>query len=511
MILHQVLQLGLAAAALASPLASRGQDKGSGITWGSCPFADKVPGPIECGTLKVPLDYTNPESGDMVELKLSKVPASNGPSKGSILFNFGGPGYEAIMTLGVIKPQLLEMSGGQYDLVAVDPRGVTGTIQFDCFDNSTQRELANAKNPGIFSDSSDVALGQTWATTKVWVDQCGKRKGAADVAEYLGTAFVARDLMAIVDALGEDGLLRYWGISYGSVLGATAAAMFPDRMDRVVLDGVVNGHNYYHRYGLDLDQVLSTDKALRAILDECVKVGEAKCALAKLGSSGLEIETKLRLAAEELKYRPIPLGGNILDYSTVQTMLLVIAKYPTDVSGAAQVVYNMVTRKDLDTVAEFLQQQTDGVAMGGEALFGIKCSDSVPRSDNLDDLRLDLEYMAQSSRLFGSGLAGIAMTCAHWPWEAKERYLGDFNVKTRKPILFIGNTYDPVTPAASAYNMSASFEGSRVVEQQAFGHGSISQPSNCTSQVLQQYFADGTMPEKNVLCPVDISLFPDKA
>jgi hypothetical protein len=108
MILHQVLQLGLAAAALASPLASRGQDKGSGITWGSCPFADKVPGPIECGTLKVPLDYTNPESGDMVELKLSKVPASNGPSKGSILFNFGGPGYEAIMTLGVIKPQLLE-------------------------------------------------------------------------------------------------------------------------------------------------------------------------------------------------------------------------------------------------------------------------------------------------------------------------------------------------------------------------------------------------------------------
>jgi len=30
------------------------------------------------------------------------------------------------------------------------------------------------------------------------------------------------------------------------VLGATVAAMFPDRMDRVVIDGVQNPHLYYH-------------------------------------------------------------------------------------------------------------------------------------------------------------------------------------------------------------------------------------------------------------------------
>ena len=28
---------------------------------------------------------------------------------------------------------------------------------------------------------------------------------------YLGTGFVARDLISVVDALGEDGMLRYWG------------------------------------------------------------------------------------------------------------------------------------------------------------------------------------------------------------------------------------------------------------------------------------------------------------
>lgn len=34
------------------------------------------------------------------------------------------------------------------------------------------------------------------------------------------------------------------GISYGTVLGAVAVSMFPNRAGKVLLDGVVNPHEY---------------------------------------------------------------------------------------------------------------------------------------------------------------------------------------------------------------------------------------------------------------------------
>lgn len=35
-------------------------------------------------------------------------------------------------------------------------------------------------------------------------------------------------------------------MSYGTALGSTLAAMFPDRINSMVLDGVLNPHEYYN-------------------------------------------------------------------------------------------------------------------------------------------------------------------------------------------------------------------------------------------------------------------------
>lgn len=84
--MHTILS-GLCLAALAPAVAC------SGIKWGPCPEGEfNTTVAVQCGTLRVPLDYTQPDSSTTLDLELVKIPAAVQPSRGSIQLNFGGPG-----------------------------------------------------------------------------------------------------------------------------------------------------------------------------------------------------------------------------------------------------------------------------------------------------------------------------------------------------------------------------------------------------------------------------------
>lgn len=99
-------QLVLATAASAAPLSPRqaGNATSGTIEWGPCTFNGTLP--ILCGSLAVPLDYSDSRDTRTINLDLVKVPAINGPVRGSIQFNFGGPGYESIRSLASLADYL---------------------------------------------------------------------------------------------------------------------------------------------------------------------------------------------------------------------------------------------------------------------------------------------------------------------------------------------------------------------------------------------------------------------
>ncbi|KAK4183197.1 TAP-like protein-domain-containing protein [Podospora australis] len=463
------------------------------IEWGPCNFINNGPSPIACATFAVPLDYTEPNSHETLNLSLIRSNALIGPSKGSILFNFGGPGGEAV--------QSLNAGAGKFH------KGTGNTMLFSCYDNQTERDLISAKYPDKIVGPLDMVIPDLFAGRQAVSNICEQRYNGSRNGTLIGTAFVARDMIEVVDALNEDGLLRYWGFSYGTVLGATVAAMFPERVNRVVLDGVANAHNYYHHFGIDLDEFVTDDAALRAVLAECVAAGPDRCSLASLNSTAAELEATLIREIATLKRSPVVVGGTVIDGQYLQGMLFNLLKNGLRTEPERMYYINaLLKRENLTEVVAFTAQQNPPDE--SENLLGIKCGDLFRRAETVEDVVPEFMYIYNSTKILGELVAPYAVHCSRWPFAAKERYAGDFmNVKTRYPILFVANTYDPVTPVLNARNMSVGFEGSVVLEQNGFGHCSTAQSSGCTESAIAAYFTNGTLPAPGAVCPVESKLF----
>ncbi|OJD30778.1 tap domain-containing protein [Diplodia corticola] len=470
-----------------------------GIQWSPCGFEIETL-PMLCGSLSVPLDYLASNSTEMLELKLAKAVATKSPSRGSILFNFGGPGSGGRAELSSVAAQMNAYTGGYHDLIAFDPRGTVDTIPFSCFGDDTEKLLWQLTNRLIAGNASDTALGDLWAISKSYADTCQNNTNATGIGGVIGTAYTARDLISVVDALGEDGLLRFWGFSYGSPLGATVAAMFPERVDRVIIDGVLNIHQYWHYH--DTEMWEGTDRTFSAFLEACVEAGD-KCALNRPNATASSLEDGFYAWLEDVKYHPISLPDYSIDYSALRGSVVGALYNPRVYSDLAELIDGMMTGNVTDPG---WQTMVLGLT-STEARIGILCGDKATRSSRMEETLPAIDEQMRLSRLGGDVFSSTVMQCARWQMDAKERYLGDFNVQTRTPILTIGNTYDPVTPFASALNASKSFPGAVALEHHGFGHASIAQASICTVKAVQAYFLNGTLPEPGTVCEVDQPLF----
>ncbi|KAL4869308.1 hypothetical protein BDV12DRAFT_196547 [Aspergillus spectabilis] len=457
------------------------------------------------------MDYTNFDSKATINLQLLKVPAIRTPKKASILFNFGGPGLESRMTLAGMSKSLLALTGGEYDLIAHDPRGTAKTFTASCFNSTQDRETTYYNDINIISDPEDTAaIGRLWGGSQVLSNACYNYPGFREKGSLVSTAFSARDLMQIVDAVESDGLLRYWGLSYGTVLGATVAAMFPDRIERIILDAVANPHQFVNGY--DVEVWADVDIAFSTFIQECLKVPD-RCGFSHRNSTADNIEKGIYNLLEDLRSEPLVHGTTIIDRTLVRTFIRFSLYGPgnfKDLSVALDALLSPTNTTLFKELHDVHMGDSIGSLVADESPFAIQCGDKQAPQQTFEEMSEVFQDLAAKSRLLGSSGIALAMPCANWRVPAKERYEGDFNVKTKHPLLVIGNTYDSATPFRSAQNVSAGFESSVLVENGGFGHGSHAHGSACTSRIIREYFTEGTLPESDTFCETSYGPFEDK-
>ncbi|KAM7195851.1 TAP-like domain containing protein [Rhypophila sp. PSN 637] len=497
------------------------------IEWKPCEFEDdgKGDGPLECGNLTVPLDYTNPESDNRFIVELLRSRAIKSPSRGSVLLNFGGPGSDGV-------------KGIRFDSSSLH-NGTGKTLTFSCFDTADERNnfyqwpYLATRGPASW-DEFEIDIAWTWAFEQTFSNQCLRRNEDSQIGEVIGTTFVARDMIQIVDALGEDGLLRFLGFSYGSILGVTVAAMFPDRIDRMVLDGVANAFNYYNTASIDGDGALFVDAAYHAILAECIMAGPPSCPLAEIFVYVTEyenytisdkvqvIQQLLEMTFQRLHRSPIVYGLTIIHpiYVLILRDALIEQRYATNFELTKSLQFLMMNMEEglpyvIETIKKVVKGRAEESGDDNESFDGIHCGDkSGPhaRLETFQEVKSRAWQAIGVTQVWVFRVGSFFTGCAKWPFGSKEKFdtnilLRDGGIKTRFPILFTGPTYDTRTSIHSAGNMSTYFDNSRVLEVKGYGHCTGKQDSECHTKATNEYFLNGILPEDGTVCGIDGPLF----
>jgi pimeloyl-ACP methyl ester carboxylesterase len=454
-------------------------------------------GRLQCARLRVPLDYAKP-AGETIELALVRAPARKPQQRiGSLLVNPGGPGGSGVSFVRATAEGFYgQPLRDRFDIVGFDPRGVGGSAPVRCqSDAEKDSDLAVAD---VVPENA-VEHAELVDSSRRFAAGCAK--SSARLLPHLSTESAARDMDVLRAALGDD-KLSYLGISYGSVLGATYASIFPTRVRAMVLDAAVDPTVWINQPEETVRaQAQGFERAFDAFLADC-KARRGDCGFGS-GDPGAAYDRLVeRLDDTPIKAkssgdsRPVNafvafLGVNAALYNRLAWPQLADALEMADEEGDGG---------DLLTLADSLNgRQPNGKYDNlNDANAGVNCVDEVNPTDVAAYDRLSEELGKQSPR-FGRAFGYARLVCAYWPVKAASRYTGPFNAKGAPPIVVVGTTGDPAAPYAWAQSLASQLSSGVLLTWRGFNHGAYGM-NRCVDRAVDRYLTGGPPPRDGLIC-----------
>ncbi|KAH8652191.1 TAP-like protein-domain-containing protein [Xylariales sp. PMI_506] len=543
------------------------------MNWGDPSLPDKVAIAIVKQPAKVPV--TDPRYGGPILLN----PGGPGDS-GVYQVESGGKHIQTIIDphLDPAEDAAAAVAAGSsslskyFDIIGFDPRTVGYTTpHLNCFpDGVTEYNWLAAGGALFLLSASDLIFNREWARKNSLGASCAAARpdGAPNMAHFANTAQVVEDMLAIAERHGEwreaeaKRLLQrrghghgrcpgtdntdaahdravilertawrkgaekvsYWGFSYGTVLGQTFAAMHPDRVARLILDGIVDAADYYTTAWKK--NLQDTDAIGNRWSEYCARSGSAsRCPVYYEGMVSNVVPEWLgsvtaRLLEEPLVLPDVGWGPAVLEHGDV--MSLVVETYyepfktmgrlfgvlgglysaPNATKAAFWKAHDARARPagcDASTSSSSSSSSSSSACVEPQSpeLSGvaIRCSDGLNvTGDTKESFKEYMQVLQRQSDAFGTIWSHIRLACTGWTARPAWTWEGPITGNTSFPILLIGNSFDPVTPLRNAYTTASHFPGSVVLHQDTEGHCSYSNPSIGTAKAVRTYFQTGELP-----------------
>jgi pimeloyl-ACP methyl ester carboxylesterase len=448
------------------------------------PFNDSV----DVGTLEVPVDYRNPD-GERFDLFLARYRALDAENRiGTLLVNPGGPGFGGTGLALNAAQQFDEALRQRFDIIGWDPRG-TGESEppIDCIDDYDPFVTAIDSTPADAAARANVV-----DAAERFADACVERN--ASTIAFVGTNNSARDVDTIRRALGED-TVSFFGLSYGSELGATWATLFPDTVRALVVDGAVDPTA--SGPARSAQQLAGFEAALSAFLAQCG--ADDTCEFHNDGRS----EAAYDALMESLDASPItgdperpPVNRD------VARMGVAIALYSEDFWPSLAKSLAEAQAGDgsglLALFDSYYQRRPDG-SWGNEleAFRVIGCMDRPERPTVAKADALVAELTAIAPRFAPAGSTGD-YSCTFLP--ASDDPRAEITGAGAGPIVVIGTTGDAATPLDSTRAMRDALEDGRLVVVTANEHTGYG-VNQCVIDVVNAYLVDLQPPADDTPCP----------
>ncbi|MDN5749364.1 MAG: alpha/beta hydrolase [Pseudonocardia sp.] len=446
------------------------------VAWGECEAARLASAGAECGFVEVPLDYDEP-TGTTIRIAVSRVlhTVPEAEYQGVMLVNPGGPGGSGL-GLALLGGAVPNGVGGSYDWIGFDPRGVgSSEPALSCIP-----DYAGFNRPDY---QPEAGTEEVWLErSKAYADACAANGG--ELLDNLKSVDTVRDMDNIRKALGQE-QINYYGFSYGTYLGQVYGTLFPERMRRVVLDGVVDTRNIW--YEANLNQDVAFERNIGIFFDWIAKYDSVY----GLGTSGEEVEALYY--SEQDKLREAPAGG--IGPAEWNDLFLKAGYNVRAYPGVAEAFSAWVNDGDVAALEAAYGYDPAAPDDNRYAVYlAVQCTD-LQWPQNYDKVRRDNTRVDRKAPFQTWANAWFNGPCNFWPGEVGTPV--EIDGSGVESMLILSETLDGATPFEGALQARREFPGSVLVE----GVGGTTHSASlsgvaCTDDKVAAYLATGELPAR---------------